>query len=259
MCKKLAFSTLIVLVLGLFSSASADLVVHWALDEGSGTTATDSSGNGNDGTFNGAPEWVEGKIGGGLHVRGDSDQDYVVYTLPGGPTVWETGTIAIWVKLDSLGQDQYSSPFTNHTPNSAGIQFDVNGGTPGEFRLNPGGQFFGPATLDWTHLALTFEGGNATFYYNGEEATTATMSDSQRTFNEFAIGLNRNHTNWVAATIDELRVYDHALTADEIQTIMVSGAGRLPHARRPDPADGATLEQTWVSLTWGPGDGAVSA
>jgi len=258
MSMKLTCLTFIALVLGLIGSASADLVVHWALEDGSGTTAADSSGNGNDGTFNGAPEWVEGRIGGGLHVRGDSDQDYVVYTLPGGPTVWETGTIAIWVKLDSLGQDQYSSPFTNHTPNSAGIQFDVDGGTPGEFRLNPGGQFFGPATLDWTHLALTFEGGNATFYYNGEEATTATMSDSQRTFNEFAIGLNRNHTNWVAAIIDELRVYDHALTADEIQAIMVSGAGRLPLARRPDPADGATLEQTWVSLIWGPGDGAVS-
>ncbi|MHC4165526.1 MAG: LamG-like jellyroll fold domain-containing protein [Planctomycetota bacterium] len=168
MCKKLTCLAAVALVLGLIGSASADLVVHWALEEGSGTTATDSSGNGNDGTFNGAPEWVEGKLGGGLHVRGDTDQDYVVFTLPGGATVWETGTIAIWVKLDSLGQDQYSSPFTNHTPNSAGIQFDVDGGTPGNFRLNPGGQFFGPATTEWTHLALTFEGGNATFYYNGE-------------------------------------------------------------------------------------------
>jgi hypothetical protein len=258
MCKKLTCLAAVALVLGLIGSASADLVVHWALEEGSGTTATDSSGNGNDGTFNGAPEWVEGKLGGGLHVRGDTDQDYVVFTLPGGATVWETGTIAIWVKLDSLGQDQYSSPFTNHTPNSAGIQFDVDGGTPGNFRLNPGGQFFGPATTEWTHLALTFEGGNATFYYNGEEATTAAMSDSQRTFNEFAIGLNRNHTNWMAGTIDELRVYDHPLTAAEIQTIMFSSAGRLPHARRPSPADGAMLEQTWFSLAWGSGDGAVS-
>jgi hypothetical protein len=258
MSKKSTCLTLIAIALSLLGSASAELVVHWPLDDGAGTIATDASGNGNDGTFNGAPEWVEGYFGYGLHVRGDADMDYVVYTLPGGATVWETGTIAIWVKLDSLGQDQYSSPFTNHTPNSAGIQFDVDGGNPGNFRLNPGGQFFGPATTEWTHLALTFEGGNATFYYNGEEATTAAMSDSQRTFNEFAIGLNRNHTNWVAATLDELRVYDHALTADEIQTIMVSGAGRLPHARRPNPADGALLEQTWVSLTWGAGDGAVS-
>jgi hypothetical protein len=258
MCKKLIFLTCLVLVLGLLSNASADLVVHWALEEGAGTTATDSSGNGNDGTFNGAPEWVEGKLGGGLHVRGDAEQDYVVFTLPGGDTVWQTGTIAIWVKLDSLGQDQYSSAFTNYNPNSAGIQFDVDGGNPGNFRLNPGGQFFGPATTEWAHLALTFEDGNGTFYYNSEEATTAALSDSQRTFNEFAIGINRNHSNWMAAIVDELRVYDHALTGDEIRAIMTSAAGRLPRARRPDPADGTVLEQTWVSLKWGAGDGAVT-
>ena len=90
-------------------TASAELVLHWALEEGSGTTATDSSGNGNDGTFFGAPEWVEGRLGGGLHFRGDTDQDSVSYSLPGGATVWTEGTIALWVQLDSLAQDQYSS------------------------------------------------------------------------------------------------------------------------------------------------------
>jgi len=256
--ERLTYLTCFVLLLGLLGSASADLVVHWALEEGAGATATDSSGNGNDGTFNGAPEWVEGKLGGGLHFRGDTEQDSVVFTLPGGATVWQTGTVAIWVKADTLGQDNWSSCFTNHTPNTAGVQLDVDGGNPGNYRLNPGGQFFGAATTEWAHLALAFEDGSATFYYNGEEATTAAMDDSQRTFNEFAIGINRNHSNWLAAIIDEFRVYDHALTAAEIQAIMVSSAGKLPHARRPNPADGTMLEQTWISLTWGPGDGAVS-
>ncbi|MHC4327068.1 MAG: LamG domain-containing protein, partial [Planctomycetota bacterium] len=258
MCKKLFYPISLVLVLGMVGSSSADLVVHWPLEDGSGTVASDASGNGNDGTFNGAPEWVDGYFGLGLHVRGDADSDSVVHTIPGEATVWETGTIAVWVKIDSLGQDNWSSCFTNHTPNSAGIQFDVDGGNPGNFRLNPGGQFFGPATTEWTHLALTFEAGTGTFYYNGVEATTAAVSDSQRTFNEFAIGINRNHTNWMAATIDELRVYDHALTADEIQTIMESVAGGLPLARRPEPEDGAMIEQTWASLAWRPGDFAVS-
>ncbi|MGB2862711.1 MAG: LamG-like jellyroll fold domain-containing protein [Sedimentisphaerales bacterium] len=258
MCKKLFFLVSPILLLVLVGNAPADLVVHWSLEEGSGTIATDVSGNGNDGTFNGSPEWVDGYFGGGLHFRGDTDADSVVYTIPGGGTVWEAGTIAMWVKADSLGQDNYSSCFTNYTPNTAGIQFDVDGGNPGNYRLNPGGQFFGPATTEWTHLALTFEAGTGTFYYNGAEATTAAVSDSQRTFNEFAIGINRNHTNWLASIIDELRIYDHALTADEIQVIMNSAAGKLPHARRPDPADGAMLTDTWVSLSWTAGDLADS-
>ncbi len=258
MFKKFTCLTIIFLVLGLVGNIYADLVVHWALEEGSGTVATDFSGNGNEGTLNGDPEWVEGRLGGGLHFGGDAEEDFVVYSLPGGATVWEAGTIAVWVKADSLGQDTWSGCFTNHNPNTAGIQFDVDGGNPGNYRLNPGGQFFGPVTTDWVHLALSFEDGSGTFYYNGEEATTAGLDDSQRTFNEFALGLNRNHTNWMAATIDELRVYDHPLSAEDIQTIMVTAARRLPRARRPDPEDGALLEQTWVSLTWAAGDGAVS-
>ena len=118
MCKKLIYLTSFIVMLSVIGRASADLAVHWPLEDGSGTIATDVSGNGNDGTFSGAPEWVDGYFGGGLHVRGDADTDSVVYTIPGGATVWETGTIAVWVKIDSLGQDQYSSCFTNHTPNS---------------------------------------------------------------------------------------------------------------------------------------------
>ena len=112
MCKKLTCLTLIALVLGLIGSASADLVVHWGLEDGSGTIASDSSGNGNDGTFVGSPQWVDGKLGGGLHFDGDAAASSVVYTLPGGATVWTAGTIALWVKADSLGQDNWSGYFT---------------------------------------------------------------------------------------------------------------------------------------------------
>ncbi len=54
-----------VLVLGLMSNASADLVGHWTLDDGSGTTAIDISGNGNDGTLMDNPDlenptWIPG-------------------------------------------------------------------------------------------------------------------------------------------------------------------------------------------------------
>ena len=48
MCKKLTCLAIIGLVLGLIGSASADLVVHWGLEEGAGTTATDSSGTHNE-------------------------------------------------------------------------------------------------------------------------------------------------------------------------------------------------------------------
>ena len=56
MSKKLIYLVSFILVLGLVLTSAAkaadpDLVGHWMFDEGSGTTAYDSSGNGNDGTL----------------------------------------------------------------------------------------------------------------------------------------------------------------------------------------------------------------
>ena len=48
------------------------LVGWWKFDEGSGTVAYDSSGNDLDGTTNGNPPWVSGKIGGALSFNGSN-------------------------------------------------------------------------------------------------------------------------------------------------------------------------------------------
>ena len=61
------------LMTSVSKAADPDLVAHWKLDDGSGTTAIDSSGNGNDGTFVGDPQWVAGKLGGALDFDGDGD------------------------------------------------------------------------------------------------------------------------------------------------------------------------------------------
>jgi len=58
MCKKLMYLVSFVLVLSIAGNVSANLVAHWKFDDGSGTTAQDSSGNGYDGTLFGEPKWV---------------------------------------------------------------------------------------------------------------------------------------------------------------------------------------------------------
>jgi len=71
MSKKLIYSVSFVLVLGLVltslaEAADPDLVGYWKFDETSGNIAFDSSGNGNDGTLNGDPQWAAGQLGGAL-------------------------------------------------------------------------------------------------------------------------------------------------------------------------------------------------
>ena len=82
MCRKLIYSISSILSLSLVlkSTSRADLIGWWRFDEGSGTTASDSSGKGNDASFEGSVAWVEdGKFGKALKF--DLSSDYL--TVPG--------------------------------------------------------------------------------------------------------------------------------------------------------------------------------
>ncbi len=227
-----------------------NLACWWTLDEGIGTTVLDWSGHGHDGTVRGHAEWVDGYDGSALHF-GAGAGAYVVHSL-GAATDWAAGTVALWVKADTLGQDEFSSAFSSHLPNTAGFQIDVDGGNPGLYRVNPGGLLFGTVTTAWVHLALSFEGTSATLYYNGDPAASGILTDT--TFNQFAININRNATNYMDGTIDDVRIYDKVLTADEIKLVM-----RLDPllAWKPSPADGVTVDiEIATPLSWSPGDKA---
>jgi hypothetical protein len=196
-----------------------NLVVWWPLDEGEWLTAIDMSGNGHHGLLVGAPEWVEGLSGSALHFRGDAACDYVVYDFAV-VEPFDAGTVAMWVKADIVGQDQYSSLFSSHYPNSAGFQIDTDGTNPGIYRTNPRtGNPFGPVVADWIHLAITWEGGASNYYYNGDLTSSGTFSTTETTFNEFLLGLNRNRDNYFQGIIEGFRVYDRALSADEAKQL----------------------------------------
>ena len=257
MSKKLFWLASLVLLLSMAGEASAELRAHWRLDEGSGTTANDSSGNGHDGTFSGEPQWVAGHQSAGA-LQFDGVDDYVVYSF-GQIQTFATASVALWVKADTLGQPVYCSPFSSHFPNTAGFQVDVDGGNPGNYRINPnsGNQFaFGTVTTDWIHLALTIESTSMNLYYNGDWASSNTLVDTDVVFNQFAIGVNRNRNWWFAGTIDDLRVYDHILSEAEILSTMTGEP--WPYAFGPDPADSVLHESTWLNLAWTPGQLAVS-
>jgi hypothetical protein len=257
MSKKIVCVSSLVVILILAGKAPADLLVHWRLDEESGTTAYDSSGNSNDGTFSGEPQWVAGHSSAGA-LQFDGVDDYVVYSFDETQT-FETFSVALWVRTDTLGQPNYCSPFSSHYPNTAGFQVDVDGGNPGNYRINPdsGNQFaFGTVTTDWIHLALTAEGTSMNLYYNGTWASSNTLVDTDVVFNQFAIGVNRNRNWWFAGIVDDLRVYDHVLSEAEVLGTMTGEP--WPYAYGPVPADGALQEATWVNLAWNPGQLAVS-
>ena len=247
-------------LLGLADSASADLLVHWNLDEGSGAVATDASGNGRDGTINGSPEWVPGvNSDGALHFSGAND--YVAYTFPDEAQTYAAFTVAMWLKADDIEQALRAGVFTSHFPGGAtgaGFQIEARdqAGTYGYFVHPPSfSGFFGNVSTDWVHIAMVSEGASAQLYYQGAPSATGTFASDL--FNAYSVGTNRGIGLFFAGAIDDLRVYDHALTEAEIAKIM-AGRGPPEFAADPQPADGALDIPRDVALNWSAGNVAVT-
>jgi len=231
-----------------------DLLCWWTLDEGSGRNVLDWSGHGHHGTFRGDPQWVDGYHAGALKLDGVDDD--VIHQLPQAQN-FDNFTVALWARADRLGQGQYMSPFSSHTPNSSGFQIDVDGTYPGNYRSNTAeapGPAFGPVTLGWVHLALVAEGTALQYYYNGTWANSYTYSTDELLFNEFIIGSSRSNANYFDGAVDDLRVYTKALTQDEVQLVM---RGDLLLAWDPKPTPGSTLYiRDATPFSWSPGDNA---
>jgi len=240
----------LLLLLSLAGSASADLVAHWKLDEGSGTVAYDSSGNENNGTLTGSPQWVAGTLGGAIQVGGSDWVDCGnVLELT------QAITITCWVNPDAPGGEQ---GFVGRTGNYAlkghgtGVRFT----TPGILDHSSTN-----ITLEagaWQHVAATFvpsQSEGLIFYYNGEETERLTSSAISAGTGPLLIASNQWGENLVGM-IDDVRVFDHILTPEEVVEAMRGANPAL--ATNPSPATEATDVPRDVVLSWTAGELAAT-
>ena len=264
MCKKLILIASFSLVIGtvLTSAVRADLVAYWRLDEGSGTTANDSSGNGNDGTFNGDPQWVVGYYGGAIEFGGAGDFLDCGSDPSLDLTKW---TIAFWLKLnENKDFNAYIVKGLDVTEN-----YEVLTYGDGHFHL-PIGHADGSRTMgntaagvavtgEWAHLTYTYDPAEGRrFYKDGSLIFEDTESKTPQTSTDpLIIGNEGGMSRFVNGAMDDVRIYNHALTEVEILAAM-EGGDAYPYALGPNPSDGALHEDTWVTLGWTPGDFAVS-
>jgi hypothetical protein len=263
-CRAISMVSLMVLLgLALTSTAEADLIGWWRLDEGSGTTASDSSGHGNDARFEGSPVWVDdGKLGKAIKFNGSSDY----LAAPDSESLDINGdqlSIAAWIN----GEDW---PAANHIvrkiadtgtgsiylirvqPDSVRVYLNTSAGET----LLQG--ITALPTNEWTHTAITYDGAEARIYVNGELDISMDVSgELTQSDNELRIGRGEP-AGYFMGMIDDARLYNHALTENELLSVMEGIGADYPLARGPDPKDGALHPDIWVNLSWSPGDFAVS-
>lgn len=260
------------------------LVGYWKFDEGPGTggIAPDSAGN-NDGTLTNmaSADWVEGKINNALDF--DGSDDYV--DILDSPSLSFTGpgiSIAAWVNLNSLQTGERAIVRKNNQwqlgifPTSGTIRGLVRtDGTNGWVATND--ESFTFQTGRWYHMALTYSGSELRLYVDGNQIgspknVTGNIVDSS---NDVAIGSNTDdllvgvNDLSLNAVLDEVRIYDRALTLSEISILndqtAPDGAGPVGEGSSlscngsdiTDPVTGWDDENGW-DITLGSGADATT-
>ncbi|MFH1718738.1 MAG: LamG domain-containing protein [Planctomycetota bacterium] len=273
MSKKLICLCALVLVLSLVNVVSADLVGHWTLNEGSGTTVADMSGNGNDGTIFNSPTWIPGMQGMALEFHGlgapGGGGDYIECSHSASLNITGPISIALWIRPDAddpEGKGTETAPMAKALSGaSPSWSFQVRYGWGGPqpymaftFNTSPRAWAFVGKKLErneWCHIACTFDGTTLTTYLNGEPTESTPMGPITSSPTPVLIGTDGWGCDWIGA-IDDIRMYNHALSEPELLGTMEGGIP--PYAWGPTPEDGALYPNTWVNLSWKPGPFAVS-
>ena len=225
------------------------LVGYWAFDDASGKTATDSSGNGNNGTLLGDATWGIGHIRGALSLDGQTGYVQVPST-PNLEQFTNGVTICGWVYFGAniayaagTMQDvarKVVSLTTNLPPYSAYdlVVQDFGGGTfkarMGVTRTSDstrGTSNWGSAHTygSWYYLAGVYDGATVQIYVNGvSESSVAFSGTLLQTGQPLCIGSYGTVGEPVNGLVDDLRVYSRALSAAEIQILFNATAPSAP-------------------------------
>jgi hypothetical protein len=205
-------------------SAPAGLVAAYGFNEGSGTATVDSSGNGYNATLEGGPAWVAGVYGLALGFDGVSS-----FGTASGVPYLPAWTVSGWVKSPAAPTNGAPSGPIHHSQN---FHFNWNHSNPafmGTAALSVGGVWYGAsfgslAANTWYFLAATYDGKALNAYSNGVLMTsnTSMSGPADQDPAPLTFGKHSQLSQYFQGTVDEVRIYNRALTMAEIRSDMNS-------------------------------------
>ncbi len=222
------------------TGTSSDLKALYTLNEGTGIIATDSSGNGKHGAVNGAT-WTTGKTGGGLSFDGIDDSVSV-------PRMnYDEISISAWFykntndttyadaifggykwNSDAQFQQGFDLRFYKSDPDT--LQFIVITKDIGGIRsIKTTQKNLTNSVSSWFHAAGTYNKttGEQKLYINGQLAHIRTHPAGNTivpltSYSDMRIGYSRVNNGYFQGIIDDIRIYDRALTDTEVQELYTS-------------------------------------
>jgi hypothetical protein len=212
-----------------------DPVAHWKFDEGYASTAHDESGNGNDGTITGASWSLNGKFGKALSFDGTddrvgfsgfqflaSDKFSISKWVKFGALATEKPLVSQWggsqnnvlVKTDDTNSDELkicvASSLTDDCANY-GYTTDANLSTDAWKHF--GVVYDGTQGSNEGKLKLFIDGAQKTLSFSGTIPATIQASSTD----ELEIGGDADLATYANALIDEVKIFNSALSADQVK------------------------------------------
>ena len=245
---QLVTSTTAQVVVSAVTSVTNGLAGYWKFDETTGSTAADSSGQGDNGTVHNTTgdggQWTSGIVGGALRFRGGTSAgDYLA--VPGWPKALNgTMTWSAWVWADALatqatigaggsGEDGFGQFRVN--VNSNGVN-ELSGylQNAARVRVSPIEGLAFP-TNSWQHVALVADGAAVRLYRNGSEVAVASYSGQLfNPTNALSIGAvltpdsSAAASGWWQGKMDEVAYWTRGLSAGEVFTLFAAGTAGKP-------------------------------
>jgi hypothetical protein len=182
-----------------------------------GTTATDVSGNGNDGTLTNGPQPAIGKVGQGLRI--DSKDQVVDISNIGNSTI----TASMWYKYNGVGSN-WNTLFCRDGGSYHHLLIESDGsGEIGFYNGSWNGSGYNLTVGNWYHLVLIKDGTNSKLYVNGELKQDSNSSFDNSNYPLSRIGNYGSETQGSLGIIDDVRIYDRALSESEIKRLYKMG------------------------------------
>ena len=256
---------LLCLMLGWIQPATADLIGWWPFEDGSGNMAKDASDNKVDALLLGDPVWDKtGQHGDALLLDGDGDFGHVEgsYSLP-------LYSVGMWFRVDGgTGPRDLLGIYADELIFGILLEVQADGTIRYLHRPDAGTDIniYTDAAYDdgtWHHIAAVKSSDEMVLYMDGEiVGSVANSTILPDPMNRLVMGVLDHGRNlrFFFGPIDEVFVYDHTLSAQEVRAVMDGrgpgmGAGRAGDSY---PKDGSTDVLRDVTLEWIPGEFAAT-
>jgi hypothetical protein len=234
---------------------SAGLLAGWSFDESSGSTANDLTGS-HPGTLMNGPVWLPnaGQINGALKFDGEDDYvDIGNMDIASGSGI----SIAFWFKADDFGaaDARFISKATGISDEDHYWMVSSYNGSALRFRLKTAGSTSTLVTDQgqvqagtWFHVAITYDGSQMRIYKNSVEVASTAKSGSIDTNNNVKTAIGNQPSGAgnqpFDGLLDEVRIYNRALSASDIDSLYNSGIDENPGGGHPLPT-GYQLRQNY--------------